>query len=1460
MPQISKIRIVNFQYNEGKRLIADELYDFESENKGPSDVLFNLANGGGKSVLVQLMMQPIIPKARVAGRRIESFFTKATDHCYVVIEWALDLSKTKLMTGIAMAASDSTGDSDSDRGFQIKYYTFLSDYQNYQGIDNIISLPLSRKENGKFIPASFDDVRNLARRPGNGLERFSSDDSIKWQERLSEYGIVQNEWHMIEKLNSNEDGLSKFFSELKTSDKVIDELIIPRIEEKRGNSKNQTGSKDDSSLETMLISYAKQFARQQEFIKEREVCVGFLSMLGQTKAEAEELWKSKDSLEKCIGSLYAYADALNAEIDRKKEESDKIRDKKFKLNDELRHIQWEKVSAEFYMGKESFERETDILKAAEESKEKAYVRSEAAERKLLLLECAHYYEQLRFLENSISAISEEIKNRENHSESADKLASLKYSALAAIDEELHRILPEIEKSAEEKNRMEASVSELERRNITLQKEIDKAKTDTDKTEAIWARQYRENDAAVENLGIDAFRMLDGKYQPDELKSWQTDALTREKELTDSVTAIENELQEWEERKEAIPQKIADSFAIIKELQAELEEKNIKLFEYRTAEEKIWTVLEIHGLSFALRFTDEADSYLKEQLSLTIASITEQHHKIEATEEAIAAVKRGTLHIPKMLTDYLDGTGLHYTSVEKYLLTQKEKGLLSEEGCMELLKNYPFAAYGVIVDASEAETLCSEAEGRWLPAILPILTAGDLSAMLRGEKSSFKSVAAYADDYFLDNSSYAAGLQNTLNEQRERLSTLESRKKALQKDITTVEKFAAYDQDWEERIQDDKKRSEKAIDEQKKQEASLRKELVDIKAGIQKRHEEEKELHENLLGIRRQLSDFDILLKKLKEEDELYQGYETAERRHREYTDTQKDVIKQKTALEIKLREQAEEWKALNSKKQSLQEGLDKVSGATEAERIQEEWDVLLTRYETLLKAQNTELGNLNDKREIYLREADEKKKEIQKRGCRQDEYAELIYSEESEEQTIIERQSAEEAYQTAQATYMKATRIYGKAEASFESAIEKLNEFGGLALPPNEVGKAFDDRIANLKKLLEETEISFGSILSELSKLQKVQGKAELAIEQYPKPDRYAEVTLDDDYGLQMISLSKKIREWENLTEVNNRKVEDYLKRMSALYGDGSADVKIAIASMQAMLTNETISGDRYFTLCEHIDANMHTTELRISQIDTDLGELNKTKEDVITSCVIQGQWMYEGLQQLSNQSTVKIQGKRHKMLRFDIPESVDENVAKAAINAEIDKGTEEIVKKMGEDVCAESEIRKLAERVVGSRRLLRKYIGLENIILKAYKIDRNPDHSGYRTWQQTQVNNSGAEKFVVYFAVILALMAYTRDQDSDMGEKNNRSVLILDNPFGPISSKHVLEPMFEISRNYKVQMICLSDISKSDIVSCFDLVIRAVVKQFALSTKEQLTHDGNEMIEHGFYRSEQMNIFAWKE
>lgn len=64
MAHNTKMRNVNYQYNDGNRLIIDELFDFEGETESLNDVLINAINGGGKSVLDLLMMQPVIPKTK----------------------------------------------------------------------------------------------------------------------------------------------------------------------------------------------------------------------------------------------------------------------------------------------------------------------------------------------------------------------------------------------------------------------------------------------------------------------------------------------------------------------------------------------------------------------------------------------------------------------------------------------------------------------------------------------------------------------------------------------------------------------------------------------------------------------------------------------------------------------------------------------------------------------------------------------------------------------------------------------------------------------------------------------------------------------------------------------------------------------------------------------------------------------------------------------------------------------------------------------------------------------------------------------------------------------------------------------------------------------------------------------------------------------------------------------------
>ena len=268
MPQISKIRIVNFNYNDGNRFIPDELYDLASPDTGEAlNTLFNLNNGGGKTVLVQLMMQPVHPKAMAGGRRIEDYFSHTGDHSYILLEWNLDGSKEKLLTGISIAASSSSSTEEDKRGNSVKYYTFTTHYDTYSAY-SISSLELSGNDNGNYVPAQFDYVREKAKSSRGLLTYYSSDDAVKWAEFLAEYGIFRTEWEsVIEVLNKDEGGLNQYFDEAKTSDKLIAKFFIPAIEQKLMSVASKG---TDCSLETMLINYAKKITDKESVIKQRD--------------------------------------------------------------------------------------------------------------------------------------------------------------------------------------------------------------------------------------------------------------------------------------------------------------------------------------------------------------------------------------------------------------------------------------------------------------------------------------------------------------------------------------------------------------------------------------------------------------------------------------------------------------------------------------------------------------------------------------------------------------------------------------------------------------------------------------------------------------------------------------------------------------------------------------------------------------------------------------------------------------------------------------------------------------------------------------------------------------------------------------------------------------------------------------------------------------------------------------
>lgn len=74
MPQINRIRVNNVKYNFGT-----QYYDDFFMNLNCSNTLYDLANGGGKSLLMLLLLQNVIPNSTLDDKQpVEKLLGMAT--------------------------------------------------------------------------------------------------------------------------------------------------------------------------------------------------------------------------------------------------------------------------------------------------------------------------------------------------------------------------------------------------------------------------------------------------------------------------------------------------------------------------------------------------------------------------------------------------------------------------------------------------------------------------------------------------------------------------------------------------------------------------------------------------------------------------------------------------------------------------------------------------------------------------------------------------------------------------------------------------------------------------------------------------------------------------------------------------------------------------------------------------------------------------------------------------------------------------------------------------------------------------------------------------------------------------------------------------------------------------------------------------------------------------------------
>ena len=220
MPSISKIRFTNVVYEGGAKRYNDDIFLFDSHNGA-----ILLENGGGKTVFIQTAIQAILPNVELAERKMKDTLSLESSSAHIAIEWILNERPRRYgLTAVTLYMAKEG----------VKSYRYTYEYEEGDQ-HRIEELPFVKSNvGGKVRPASRDEMNDYytTMKSSHPLKASTFDTVKSYHQHLEDrFKIIASEWKKITVINSSEGGVESFFDGCKTTSQLVDQLLIPTVEE-----------------------------------------------------------------------------------------------------------------------------------------------------------------------------------------------------------------------------------------------------------------------------------------------------------------------------------------------------------------------------------------------------------------------------------------------------------------------------------------------------------------------------------------------------------------------------------------------------------------------------------------------------------------------------------------------------------------------------------------------------------------------------------------------------------------------------------------------------------------------------------------------------------------------------------------------------------------------------------------------------------------------------------------------------------------------------------------------------------------------------------------------------------------------------------------------------------------------------------------------------------------------------
>ncbi|ABG87324.1 hypothetical protein [Clostridium perfringens] len=1414
MSKINKLRFVNLNYNHNTMKIDDETFYLDGQ-----DTMLNLRNGGGKSVLVQMVMAPLVNKRYRAlkDRTFESYFTTNTP-TYIMIEWILDDGAGYLLTGMMVRKKDVLSDEDSKDKLDI--INFIHEYKEKNEYD-IKRIPIVEINNGKKMVKSFLNSKKLFEELKKNKEvRFNYYDmnntvtTKNYFEKLQEYKINHKEWEtIIKQINLKESGLSELFIKAKDSSGLVKSWFLPAVENKLRKDEDRI-----KNYRNLVKRYIEQYKANKANIDKKEKIELFNKLSEDIKNSCDEFIltiEERKGLENKIANIIRI---LKNNYEDKENEEKELECLINQLVEKIAELFYEEYSIKIYRKEDKIEELEEYVKELDNLVNKSEEEKKALNRKNEILECSKIHKEYQSRSQELQSLESELKIlTKKKDDNTPHINNIGFTIREILNKEISDMKEKVDERKTDINVLEFEKEKL--KNILNENRllINKLKGREGflkaSLESFDKIQSNFNDKYNENI----IRNISGYFNEESLLSirrniedYNFDLNKNMKNITEDIFYNKEILKSKNNEKERNIKLMFDFENQLKNNESLIEELDekvkicidvIKYIDF--GEERVFDTEDILNAFYTkIDFLEREKSKLIRQEE----DILDELDKLEGGR---------VLELPKEIKKKLEYKDIKIIYGMEWL---KKNGYSTEKN-IEVVKNNPFIPYSLIMNSSEIEILKREGLDIFISNPISIINRLDLESNFLEVDQSMVS---------FNKLNFFVSFNNKLLDEKELIKLIEEKKQYLESIRSNIEnrkneirflekkkeiiQYSKLDKEKYENVKREKTFLEKKIIEIRENEISIAREFGKIEINISELENTKKVLEENIRKNLEKINSFNELIEEYNKYKDNKDELSLIEFKIEEINKFLKENENRELEIDKTLKDINNIMVSYNNSLEKLKSEAIEFSFYKEGLFIKKDKEDLLAEFYVLNKQITASEKDLKKRREEKSRAfkeiEDELNAKANKYNVAEAEYINEVYNinRDFELKDLIEKE--DKNYNYLKDKRSNILQEIASEKSNVENLYESLEKDLGKTKAKSKAllyDKNFKEEIAKLKIEKASNEKKIKEVINEKNKIDKylidLSQFNEFVIEK--EEDIFIDIKdLDNTIGsIKRDLFEKKDLELKREAKLNNCIVDIENK-------DSFRNENIFKSSIQSL--KSLVSKPIKFK--EHLNLVINSYNSIIEKLLIDIKLIEDEEEKILDSILEYIEEVNKNISIIDDNSTININNKRVKMLNITV-----QDFEKNKINYRLK--LKDYIEAIRERAIKELEKNNSIEEIISNNitlfKLYDEIIGVENVEIKLYKIEENRQR--IISWDEVS-KNSGGEGFLSAFVILTSLLSYMRKDENDIfSRKEDGKVLIMDNPFAQTSSSHLLKPLMDIAKKSNTQLICLTGLGGDSIYNRFD-------------------------------------------